>query len=420
MRDIEPEEHSLLEKVRQAFSETSRIMGFRLMEPSPLEMLSTLEAKSGSGIRDEIYHFTDKGGRDVGLRFDLTVGLTRYVASRRDLTLPVKIGAFSSMWRYDEPQHGRYRWFFQWDAEVFGVKSVEADAEVIEFTARVFNRLGLSGITTQVGNRRVAEEFLRDKLSVREEGVILEALRALDKVSKKGEEAVLKEYSEKGMDTGILQRLIEFGRIRGEPSGVIRALEEEGLKTQDELAELLDSLRSRGVTKVELNMGIVRGLDYYTGVVFEVFDPNSPELGALSGGGRYDTLPAAFGRPDIAATGVAGGVDRTILALKKYGRSQGEAEKKVYVAYATKEIFSEALKLASKLRERGLTTEVEIAARGLRQQLAHASAAMFPYVLLVAPKEFQEGNVIVKDMKTGTEQKVPLPEVVDSVTETKH
>ncbi|MBI4258246.1 MAG: ATP phosphoribosyltransferase regulatory subunit, partial [Thaumarchaeota archaeon] len=125
MRDIEPDDYSLLEKVRDAFSETCRVLGFRQMEPSPLELLSTLEAKSGAGIREEIYHFTDKGGRDVGLRFDLTVGLTRFVASRRDLSMPLKLAAFSSMWRYDEPQHGRFRWFYQWDAEIFGAAGVE-------------------------------------------------------------------------------------------------------------------------------------------------------------------------------------------------------------------------------------------------------------------------------------------------------
>ncbi|MCP8318098.1 MAG: ATP phosphoribosyltransferase regulatory subunit, partial [archaeon] len=117
MRDLEPEDFELLERIRSNFLEVTKIFGFKLMEPSPIELLSTLEAKSGPTISDEIYCFKDKGGRELGLRFDLTVGLTRFVASRRDLQLPIKLCSFSSMWRYDEPQYGRYRWFYQWDAE---------------------------------------------------------------------------------------------------------------------------------------------------------------------------------------------------------------------------------------------------------------------------------------------------------------
>src|SRR3990172_242770 len=135
MRDLQPEDYEALERVRDSFIEVSRIFGFRLMEPSPIELIQTLEAKSGPGVRNEVYYFQDKAGRDVGLRFDLTVGLTRYVVSNRSLPSPIKIGSFSGMWRYDEPQYGRYRWFYQWDAEIFGPKSVEADAEVMDFTS---------------------------------------------------------------------------------------------------------------------------------------------------------------------------------------------------------------------------------------------------------------------------------------------
>lgn len=133
MRDIEVDEFANISYVRDKFIETAKLFNFQLTEPSPLEMLSTLEAKGGAAISNEIYAFRDKGNRDVALRFDLTIGLTRYVASRRDLKMPAKLAAFAGVWRYDEPQAGRYRYFHQWDVEVYGPFSQESDAEVIAF-----------------------------------------------------------------------------------------------------------------------------------------------------------------------------------------------------------------------------------------------------------------------------------------------
>ena len=150
MRDLEPEEYQTIELIKQKFFDTAELFGFIFMEPSPIELLSTVEAKSGPSIENEIYGFKDKGGRDVALRFDLTVGLTRYVVSRRDLRLPTKLASFGSMWRYDEPQMGRYRWFHQWDVEIYDSFNIESDAEIIEFTATYLRMLGLKDIMIDV------------------------------------------------------------------------------------------------------------------------------------------------------------------------------------------------------------------------------------------------------------------------------
>src|SRR5919201_6194184 len=156
-------------------------------------MLATLEAKSGAAISKEIYGFKDKGGRDVALRFDLTIGLTRYVASRRDLKMPVKLASFAGVWRYDEPQAGRYRYFHQWDIEVYGPFSQESDAEVIEFVYRFFRMLGLKTVI-EINDRRLLEQYIRNKLGVSSIEVMIEILHAVDKVPKKGPQAVLEEY----------------------------------------------------------------------------------------------------------------------------------------------------------------------------------------------------------------------------------
>ena len=142
MRDIEAIDYALLEQVRSSYLETSRLYDFQIMEPSPLELLSTLEAKAGSSIKDEIFYFTDKGGREIGLRFDLTVGITRYVCARKELQPPVKMGCFSSMWRYDEPQRGRYRWFHQWDAEIFGI----ADCSRVAVSPNLYGAVNISAM----------------------------------------------------------------------------------------------------------------------------------------------------------------------------------------------------------------------------------------------------------------------------------
>src|SRR5271166_5395978 len=198
IRDIEPDEFDLHLKIRRAFEEVARSYNFKLMEPGPLESLSILRAKSGTQVDDEIYAFKDKADRDIGLRFDLTVGMTRNVSSKKGLKPPVKLASYGGVWRYDEPQHARYRWFYQWDVEIFGDPSVDSDAEVMDLSYNLFKRLGLGDVVLHVGDRRVVEEYIGKTLGVPSEEKALEMMRALDKVGKKTEEELLREYEAKG------------------------------------------------------------------------------------------------------------------------------------------------------------------------------------------------------------------------------
>ncbi len=413
MRDLEPNNYEALEKMRASFMDAARIFGFRIMEPSTIEMIQTLEAKSGVGVRDEVYHFKDKGGRDVGLRFDLTVGLTRYVVSNRSLPLPVKIGSFSDIWRYDEPQHGRYRWFYQWDAEIFGVKSPYADAEIIDFTSTIFNMLGLKSTSIEIGDRNIIEEFIRTRLDVSDEKKILTLLRAVDKLERKTVEEVHEEYTDKGVDKELLKLLTEFGSLRDKPEIVLRDLNDKRLKKVDDLTCLVDSLKARNVSNILLNMGIVRGLDYYSGVVFEVFENEKRNLGALAGGGRYDILPRVFGRGDIGATGVAGGVERTLLASSSVEDSVIDT-KKVFVGYAGEEMAKVAVEIASILRQSGVATDIEFSGRSLKKQLEYASSFASLFVI-VGGRDFVERKVTIRNMKSGEETKIPLQNISDKI-----
>ena len=403
MRDLDAEEFANIAYVRDRFFETAKLFNFKLMEPSPLEMLATLEAKSGASISNEIYSFADKGSRDVALRFDLTIGLTRYVTARRDLKMPVKLATFAGVWRYDEPQAGRYRYFHQWDVEVYSpLSQEESDAEVIEFVYAFFKKLGLQ-VTIEINDRQLLEQYIRTKLGISGEDATLEMFRAVDKVPKKGAQAVLQEYKDR-IEPAKLQALIELSKVKGTVDEVAGNANIADLESWQKFASLMDSLKARKVEGARVNLGIVRGLDYYSGVVFEAFDP-SADTGALGGGGRYDRLTEAFGRKDIGATGVAGGVERIVMALQKHGILKQAGMPLVYVAYASDDIRERALELASALRGSGISADYDILGRALRRQLDDASAKGAAATVIVAPREISEGQVIVRSMKDGTESK---------------
>ena len=183
MKDFDMDEMIKIEYVRQIFLETSKAFRFDLIEPSPIELLSVLEAKSGPSIRDEIYQFKDKGDREVALRFDFTVGLTRYATSQKKLKLPAKFSSFGGVWRYDEPQKGRYRFFHQWNIETFGNLNTEHDAELIEFTSRFFDNLKLQIISIDINHRKLVESYI-NQIFESNETTLHDIFRAVDKTQK--------------------------------------------------------------------------------------------------------------------------------------------------------------------------------------------------------------------------------------------
>jgi histidyl-tRNA synthetase len=412
MRDLEAEEFANISYVRDKFLETAELFNFKMTEPSPLEMLATLEAKGGAAILNEIYAFKDKGGRDVALRFDLTIGLTRYVAARRDLKMPAKLATIAGVWRYDEPQAGRYRYFHQWDVEIYGPFSRESDAEVIEFVSTFFRKLGLK-VTIEVNDRQVIEQFIKVKLGVTEQEKMMEMFRAVDKVPKKGPAGVLEEYKDR-IESSLLEALIDLSKIKGTVDEVATKTSLKELDSWQRFIGLMDSLRSRKVNEAQVNLGIVRGLDYYSGVVFEAFDP-SYGSGALVGGGRYDRLTEAFGRKDIGATGAAGGIERIVMALQRQGIMKKSLKELVYVASTSDEVRTHAIEIVSTLRASGIAVDYDILGRALRKQLDDASIKGAALVVIVAPSEIAMGKVIIRSMKDGTESTKPVTDIAKSI-----
>ena len=410
MKDFDGEDNTNIEHVRSHFKKLSSLYGFSFMDPSPIELLSTLETKSGPGIRDEIYYFKDKGDREVALRFDFTMGLTRYATAQKSMKLPAKISAFGGVFRYDEPQKGRYRYFHQWDIEIYGKASLESEAEIIEITSRLFDSLLLKDITIDINHRNLVESYINKVFDSKEPQLVADILRAVDKIAKKSKEQILKEFQEKGYATEKLEKILEFSQIKGSIADVEKAFDVSQLESWDELKQLIDSLENRGVSNIRINFGIVRGLDYYSGIVFEVFDKNST-LGALAGGGRYDTLTKAFNREDIGATGVAGGVERIILTMQEQKIISELKQNRVAVLYINEEMQKVAHSITSLLRLNNIPTDIDLAGRNIKKQMDIATNAKF--AIIVGPQELENGNVVLKDMVNGTEGTISLEKLTE-------
>ncbi len=414
MKDFDGEEMFKIKYVRENFVQTANLFGFHFMNPSPIELLSTLETKSGPGIKDDIYYFKDKHDREVGLRFDFTMGLTRFVVSQKSLKLPAKLASFGGVYRYDEPQKGRYRFFHQWNLEIFGKPSLAADAELIEFTSRLFEKLQLKNIIIEISHRKLVESYVTNLLQIDDQKMTSEIFRVMDKAQKKRPDEILAEYQKKGIDKKKIEKILAFSSIKGTPEEIQNIFDVSSLEGWDELKQLYLSLTDRDIKNIRINFGIVRGLDYYSGMVFEAFDTSS-NLGALVGGGRYDTLPKAFGRDDLGATGVAGGVERIILSLE----SQGLAPKKeivmTSVLYANDEMHAEALAIASKLRQFGIPTTIDYyPSKSLKKQME--SSAESKFTIIVGPKEFAENKVVLRNMQNHSEKQILIDELIQNAS----
>ena len=415
MKDFEKLESSKIEYVRQKFIQTCKIFGYELMEPSPIELLSVLEAKSGSSIKDEIYYFKDKGDREVALRFDFTVGLTRYAASQQSMKLPAKLASFGGAWRYDEPQKGRYRFFHQWDIEIFGKASLEADAEIIEFTSQFFSELGLAdNIVIDISHRKLVESYINKIFSSNDPSLVTDILRAIDKITKKPKDQILKEYQEKGYQKDKLEEILKFSELKGGVEEIEQKIRVNELDGWNELKDIYNSLKNRNVNNIRINFGIVRGLDYYSGMVFEAFD-SSLNVGSLVGGGRYDSLPAAFGRTDLGATGVAGGVERIILSLENQNLPRDLSISRISVLYTSDEMQQNAITLASKMRQCGLLVDVDLSGKPLKKQMELSTNSKF--TIIVGPKEYEQNNVVLRNMIDRTEKTVSIKELLDQSSE---
>ena len=418
MKDVEPEEMNRRLWVYDKIREVVRRYGFQIVEPTTIENLKTLEAKSGPTIRKEIYWFKDKSGRSLGLRFDLTVGLARMIANRYDLPEPIKFATIGGNWRYDEPQFGRYRYFTQWDIEIFGSESPVADAEVICVGIDILSNVGLKEFVIRISNRRLTESYLK-QVGVRSQTQLEQSLRIIDKIRKEPLAQLSREFKAIKVKDKAVNEILAFISLNGPPTEILNKLknlnfrEDNARKGLDELGILAQELELFDkLSCCVFDLSIVRGIGYYDGIVFEAFDKGGEDVGSIFGGGRYDKLCRIYGKRDLHATGVAGGLERLMISLDRanlFPKMQLGA--KVFLATVQTEIRGQAVKLAKMLRESGVSVEIDLKGRNLSKQLEYANSSRIPYVVVLGPKEIQTQSVTIKSMVTRTEIEVSFAEL---------
>jgi len=418
MRDIEPQEIAKRVWVEGQISEVLQRYGFRMMEPTPIEHLDTLEAKSGPQIREEIYWFMDKAGRNLGLRFDLTVGMARMVANRLDLPEPIKLCAIADSWRYDEPQFARYRHFRQWDAEIFGTTDPLADAEAICVGMDALENVGLREYEVRINNRKLVEAFLR-KIGVETRAQIDSALITIDKLSRLPPTQITEEFGKSGLSGEQIEAVKELCSLRGSPEKVLSELarlfrEDTNVETaRNELIRLADVLKSFGRRdRCIYDLSVVRGIGYYDGIVYEAYDKGGEDIGSIFGGGRYDKLCAIYGKRDIPATGVAGGIERIMISLERSSIYPKLRETpRVFVASATTDVLFEAWEVVARLRKTGVATDFDLKERSLEKQLEYANSMRIPYVVIIGRRELERGFAKLRDMQSRKEKEIRIDDI---------
>jgi len=418
MRDIDPEEMAKREYVCGKIKEVLSLFGYQLIDPTHVEKIETIFAKAGPEIEKEIYSFEDKAGRRLALRFDLTVGMARMVANNPDWPKPLRLAAISNVWRYDEPQFGRYRSVFQWDIELFGTNNPAADAEVVQTSAMLLETLGLETYEICVSDRKIMDSFIA---SLGKKEISAEILRVIDKRGKITDEQMVALLSELGLRDAEIDEVIEFTSKRGSIFEVCSYLRETpALRDQpavdrmEKIGRLLEPCMD--LERIVFDLSIVRGLDYYTGFVFEGFDTEQRELGSVFGGGRFDELVGLYGRP-CPAVGCAGGITRLILSLESKGLIPTDIvpHPEVYVAPVTDGEMPRAMEIATHLRRRRQSALVEVSGRKLRKAMESADRCGCRYIVIVGRSDLESGMVTVRNLESGEEKKVRLGEVA-SVT----
>ncbi len=392
--------------------------GFEPLDTPAFEYLEMLQIKSGEDILNQVYAFKDKSDRELALRFEHTASTVRVVASHRELQKPFRRYIIGPTWRYERPTETRFREFLQADVDIFGVESSIADAEVISAVVEAFSRLGFEGFTIYLNDRRILKSIV-ELAGISSENS-LDAIRAVDKIKKIGRDGVIEELREISPYEEASIKLLDLVGLKGEPLEVIGSAKQmlkeypEGVKGCEALEDLIKYAGAFGFAEyIEVELSLARGLDYYTGPIFEVFAKGYEEYSSIAGGGRYDEIVELFGGEPTPATGVSFGVDRVTLILEAKGAFKDlSLGADVYVAPVNEDVVLKALEITQGLRQAGISTIVDLMGRRLGKQFEYADKKGVPTVVVVGEKDLAEGSVTVRDMKTGDQKKVKIEELL--------
>lgn len=445
-RDFGPEQMRKRLFIFNTIRQTFQRFAFQPLETPSMENLSTLMGKYGEEGDQLVFKILNSGDyaadlteldvalgskkltpkiAEKGLRYDLTVPFARYVVmNRNSLTMPFKRYQMQPVWRADRPQKGRYREFYQCDADVVGTDSLLCEAEIVLMIHEVFKNLGID-FTLKINNRKILAGFAEMIGAPGQEGPLSVAIDKLDKI---GKEKVIDELREKGFSEESLESIDELLAIfflnQLESGNELAFLGEKlaqsevGLQGIAELKEILYLARQYGLPldNIEIDPTLARGLSYYTGAIFEV-KAKRVQIGSISGGGRYDNLTGAFGMPGLSGVGISFGVDRIYDVLEELNLFPTNAEQgiRVLIAPFDSEARAEALPLLSQLREANIAAEVYPDVVKVKKMLDYANAKVIPFVVLIGSEEMQTGQLTLKNMMTGEQRKATANEVIQLV-----
>ena len=424
MRDILPEQmirrQYVIDVIRDVFEE----FGFEPLQTPALELSEVLTGKYGPDAEKLIYQAGHVGGKeDISLRYDLSVPLCRVIAMNPQLPKPFKRYQIDPVWRAERPQKGRYRQFFQCDADTVGTESMLADAENVNLIYQVLTRLGFEQFEVNINDRKLITGIGQFA------GVPEEQLgglyRSIDKLDKIGLSGVKDELAENQIPEPVIEKLLALLQIEGDPATVLNALSEqlgdseiarEGIA---ELEELNSYLTTLGVPDkfYRMNVSMVRGLEYYTGPIYETV-VEEPKIGSITGGGRYDELIGSFSKQGYPATGTSFGIERIIDVMEEFDMfptTVGKTVTQVLVTVFDAELAQESLKLATLLRQNGIRTEVYSRPTRLSTQIKYADTKGIPYAIILGSDELETGSVAIRNLASREQQVVPRETLVEHI-----
>ncbi len=412
--DCYPEDAKANLWIAEKLRKEARKASFLEVEPPALETIKCLTAKSGEEIKKQIFVLEKRGEEEIGLRFDLTVPMARMlIAKQKELPLPVKWFAIGKNWRYESPQKGRSREFNQFSVELFGSGRLESDAYLINLLIACFESLGLSSreVEIRLNNRKLLEGLLS---SIVPEQLIASVARIVDKRKKIGEVGFIQELLKLGIDQLKAERIAHLTKFSGAPDEVFSQLEEHVTEpsslAKNGIEELKATLALVPKEWIKLDVGTARGLEYYTGNIFEAFERKG-ELRSLAGGGRYDNLVEILGGNPCPATGFAIGFVTLLLLLKeKRLLPKFELGPDYYIAITSQELLGKAFELALRLRKKA-SVELDLMKRKLSKQLDYANAIGARKAIILGQRDLEKGMVTIRELQSGVERKARFEEV---------
>ena len=413
--------NQMVDKIRATYEK----FGFLPLDTPVMELSEVLLAKAGGETEKQIYRFT-KGDTDLSLRFDLTVPLAKYVAmNQNELSFPFRRYQIGKVYRGERAQAGRFREFYQCDIDIIGdgELSLAHDAEIPSIIYEVFRSLGLGDFTICINNRKLLNGLF-ESLSLSDKAT--DIMRIIDKIEKIGKEAVIEEFQDLQMSEEAITTILDFMQIKGTVPEILEKLKNLPLESETfkqglyELTEVVKYLRIFGIPEAnyKIDLTIARGLDYYTGTVYETFLNDYRQIGSICSGGRYENLAEYYTNQKLPGVGISIGLTRLFYKLNELGllKETEESIAKVLLLPASPNEIEKCFEIATMLRNQNIKTEVYLNDKKLKAKFKYADKLKVPYTIVIGEEEVASGKVTLKNMQTGEQQKLTIEQVIAEVT----